>query len=121
MRESFSSTVKAGRLIRMFGWVNLLFTVAIGAWVGTYAMMESGPAPEWDWTVFAPAVLVSLVFLLVGTGIKNYKTWAKIVGAILAVICLLYVPIGTLIGVFTLVYLARGWKEPAPKLAPDSA
>lgn len=121
MSDSLSSTVKAGRLIRMFGWVNLIFTIGIAAAIGISIMAESESIPEWDWTAFAAAILVSLVFLLVGAGVKNYKVWAKIVGAALAVVCLLYVPIGTLIGIFILAYLAIGWKEPTPEIAPNLA
>lgn len=121
MTDSFSATVKAGRLIRMFGWVNLIFTIGIGAAVGISAVAGSESIPDWDWIVFAPAILVSVVFLLVGAGVKNYKAWAKIVGAALAMVCLLYVPIGTLIGIFVLVYLAKGWKEPVPEIAPNLA
>jgi len=116
MSESLSSTVKAGRLIRMFGWVNLLFTILIAAAVAIFSIAGSEPIPEWDWLVVAPSILVSVVFLLVGAGVKSYRTWAKIVGAALAVICLLYIPIGTLIGIAALVYLARGWKEPVPAI-----
>ena len=116
MSESFSSTVKAGRLIRMFGWVNLLFTLLIAAAAAIYSIAESAPIPDWDWLIFAPSILVSVVFLLVGAGVKSYRTWAKIAGAALAVICLLYIPIGTLIGIAALVYLAQGWKEPVPAI-----
>lgn len=119
MNESLSSTVKAGRLIRMFGWVNLIFTIGIGAAVIISSLAESQSILAWDWIVFAPAILVSIVYLLVGAGVKNYKTWAKFVGAGLALVSLFYVPIGTLIGIFVLVYLARGWKEPTPVLAQN--
>jgi hypothetical protein len=33
MNGSLTSTVRAGRLIQMFGWVNLFFALAIGAMV----------------------------------------------------------------------------------------
>jgi hypothetical protein len=111
MNESFTSTVKAGRLIQMFGWVNLCFTLAIGAMVAVLGTMDTDVTVEWDALVFAWAGLVSLVYLLVGAGVKEYRTWARIAGAVLAVYCLLSVPIGTLIGVCILVYLVRGWKE----------
>ena len=116
MSESLSATVKAGRLIRMFGWVNLGFTVLMGVAVVVSSMTGSEPVSDWDWIALALAMLMSLVFLLVGAGVKSYKTWAKIVGAALAVIFLLYVPVGTLIGLCVLVYLARGWKEPVPAI-----
>ena len=119
MTDSFSATVKAGRLIRMFGWVNLAFTLALIAAVGVSTMAESDFNPGWDWIVFAPALVLSLVYLLVGAGIKSYKTWAKIAGAALAVLSLLIFPVGTLIGIFVLVYLVRGWKEPTPEFAAN--
>lgn len=119
--DTFSATVKAGRLIRMFGWVNLTFTLGVIAAVGIVTLTDSELIPEWNWLVFAPAIVLSLVYLLVGAGIKSYKTWAKITGAALAVFSLLIFPIGTLIGIFVLVYLVRGWKEPTPDAAANPA
>jgi hypothetical protein len=119
--DTFSATEKAGRLIRMFGWVNLVLTVALIAAVGISIVAESEFVPAWDWIVFVPAIVLSVVYLLVGAGIKGYKTWAKIAGAALAVFSLLIFPIGTLIGIFVLVYLVRGWKEPPPGLAANPA
>lgn len=121
MTDTFSATVKAGRLIRMFGWVNLALTLALVAAVGMSIVAESEFIPEWNWIVFVPAIALSLVYLLVGAGIKHYKTWAKFAGAALAVFSLIIFPIGTLIGIFVLVYLVRGWKEPTPDIAATPA
>lgn len=121
MTDTYSATVKAGRLIRMFGWVNLAFTLGLVAAVGISTVAESEFSPEWDWILFVPAIALSLVYLLVGAGIKSYKTWAKIAGAALGVFSLIIFPIGTLIGIFVIVYLVRGWKEPTPELGANPA
>lgn len=121
MNGSLTSTVRAGRLIQMFGWVNLLFALAIGAMVAILGAAASEITVEWDAFVFVWAGLVSLVYFLVGAAIKHHRTWAKIAGAALAVYCLLSVPIGTLIGVCVLVYLVRGWKEATPAIPANPA
>lgn len=114
MNESFTSTVKAGRLIQMFGWVNLFFAATIAAMIALLGTTDPDLTVEWNVLVFMWAGLVSLAYFLVGESVKQHRAWAKIAGAALAVYCLLSVPIGTLIGVFVLVYLVRGWKEATP-------
>jgi hypothetical protein len=121
MNETYTSTVKAGRLIQMFGWVNLFLTAFFGAMIIVFGVAPTDDTFEWDATVFVWAVLVSAAYLLVGASIKNYRTWARIVGALLAAYSLLLVPIGTFIGVGALVYLVRGWKEATPRLAASPA
>jgi hypothetical protein len=105
----------------MFGWVNLFLTAVAGAMLVTLGVAPGDDAVEWDAMVFFWALVISAIYYLVGASIRNYRTWAKITGALLAVYSLLFVPIGTFIGVGALVYLVRGWKESTPALAAKPA
>ena len=46
--------------------------------------------------------LLSIPGIIIGWGILNYKSWARILGIILAIINLIGFPIGTAIGIYTL-------------------
>jgi Ca2+/Na+ antiporter len=50
---------------------------------------------------------VSILYLIVGKGIKGYKEWARIVGIYLAILELFIFPIGTFIGGYTLWCLKK--------------
>ena len=51
---------------------------------------------------FLPGVIA---YILAGWGLLNYKNWARILAIILAIFNLLLFPIGTAIGIYTLVIL----------------
>ena len=111
MSETLSATIKAGRLIRLLGWINLLFTIIIGAAIVLPYVVKHEPMQLSLWALLTAAVLVSLVILVVGAGVKQNKTWAKVLGAVLSVLSLANIPIGTVVGAIALFYLARGWGE----------
>lgn len=62
---------------------------------------------------FAGAALSTLLvafaapFLATGWGLLKFRPWARIAGIILAALCLIHVPFGTLLGVYALVILFR--------------
>jgi hypothetical protein len=93
------------------GWINLVFIAAIAAAIAVpmYAKHQSPSAA--DWAVFVFAFILSLLYLFVGAGIKQFKPWARIVGVILSLAALFNFPVGTLIGIVILYYLIRGWNE----------
>jgi hypothetical protein len=51
---------------------------------------------------FIPGILVDIA---AGYGLLNYKGWARILAIILAILNLLLFPIGTAIGIYTLVIM----------------
>ena len=51
---------------------------------------------------FLPGVIV---YVLAGYGLLNYKSWARILAIILAILNLILFPIGTAIGIYTLVIM----------------
>jgi len=50
-------------------------------------------------------LLLAILELIVGWGVLTLQSWARIVGIILAIISLLSIPIGTIIGLVILYFL----------------
>jgi len=113
MNAPLSNLNKAGRLIKLMGWLTLIATVGITAAI-LIPTLNSGNVPEKFGYVFIVVILgflISIVYLIVGSSIKKNKKWAKITGAIITIFSLLSVPIGTILGLITLYYLYKGWHE----------
>ena len=51
---------------------------------------------------FVPGVIA---YILAGYGLLNYKSWARILAIILAILNLILFPIGTAIGIYTLIIM----------------
>ncbi len=115
MGAPLSSTVKAGRLIRLQGWINLFFTVGLVAAIAIPHIHKKIPMENSDLVLFVAVFLFSIAYLVVGSGVKKYKNWAKISGVALVVLALPNFPIGTVVGGIALFYLVRGWSEPVPQ------
>lgn len=99
--------------IKIVGWMHLVFgalgvlgAVVLGGF-GTIAAVLSGDAGG----LMAGGIMglfaiffgiLSLPSLLAGWGLLNYKPWARIVVIVLSVLNLVNIPIGTLIGGYSL-------------------
>jgi predicted exporter len=107
---------KAGRVIRLFAWIQVVAIVGIGAAIAI-PMMVSGRAasapPPWAGLLIILVVIVGLtVFqLIMGTAVKEHKDWGRIVGIIYGILTLFGFPIGTLVGAYILWCLLKGWEE----------
>lgn len=72
-----------------------------GAAVGARVLGFAGVA------LSALLLAFAVPFLATGWGLAKLRPWARIAGIILAAICLIHVPFGTLFGVYALVILFR--------------
>jgi hypothetical protein len=106
-----SYTVRAGRLLRLLGWITLALAVILGAAIAIPILAKGGPFPQDAPLALAGAVAVVVIYLVVGSGLKKYNQWAKVVGIIVSLLSMANVPIGTIIGALVLYYLIRGWRE----------
>jgi hypothetical protein len=52
-------------------------------------------------------VLFAIPFIVAGWGLLKFRPWARILGIILAVLCLIHIPFGTLLGIYALIILFR--------------
>ena len=108
-----SPLVKAGRMLRLLGWLFLAFLIAIVCG-SAIPFVHSGVAPtgsalyKWapQWAVMAVLMVGNLI---VGARLKKQGTSANITaGWALAVFSLIIFPIGTVVGLFAMYYLFQG-------------
>lgn len=58
-------------------------------------------------TLSAVLVAFAIPYLLTAWGLFNFKPWARIVGIVLAGLCLIEIPFGTILGIYALVILFK--------------
>ncbi|MBI3566437.1 MAG: hypothetical protein HY079_14685 [Elusimicrobia bacterium] len=99
---------KAGRLIRLIAWLQVVAFVGIVAAIAI-PMFATGRTPP-------PTSLLALLFLLlpflyfkIGTAVKEHQDWGRIGGVIVGFLMLFGFPIGTLLGGYILWCLIKGW------------
>jgi hypothetical protein len=107
--------------IKILGWLHVIFGalgVLMGllglAFFGGIAGMIGMSGPTGDEAVAIPimgaiggfvmllALIISVPGLIVGWGLINYKSWARILGIILSALHLINVPFGTVLGIYGL-------------------
>ncbi len=105
---------KAGRAFRALGYLAVLAAFGIAAAVAIPAV-NSGRVVG---GTLAGVVLLLAVGSLawfeihVGRSIMQRRPWARTAGIVWGVLYLVSFPVGTLIGVYVLWFLTRGWDEP---------
>jgi hypothetical protein len=91
---------RAARIFRVVAVMLVLGTI----FVSVMAIVSGGSARPV--TIVVNALLAAWSWVT-ATGIENQKNWARWTGFLLGFLELFSVPIGTLIGIWVLVYLAR--------------
>ena len=113
MSDELTNSHKAGRLLKLIGWLSMIAIVGISSSI-IIPIAHSGEAIEDLGYILLGIVLaasMSVLCLITGNALKRDKKWAKVTGAVIASLILLSFPIGTLIGVFALFYLYMDWNE----------
>jgi hypothetical protein len=88
----------------------LLLAIGVGLLSGSHDEgAKTGAAVLGFAGVFLSVMLAcfAIPFIVAGWGLLKFKPWARILGIILAVLCLIHIPFGTLLGVYALVILFR--------------
>ena len=127
MTTMMPSCVKAGRFIRLLGWLQIGLGVLLVVFLVTQPFLNNGftaVEPIWIVLIDSPYACFILAFFInlgvaclrVGNGLKQHKEWARIAGIVIGILALLEFPIGTIIGAFLLRWLVRQWdsSEHAP-------
>ena len=114
--KNMKSYVKAGRLFRFFGWIGIggiVVAIAIPVMINPNTPFLQPDASSWLPTLLLLVLVagISVLQLKVGTAIKEHKNWGRTVGIVLGIIHLFGFPIGTLIGVYILWCLIKGWEQ----------
>ncbi len=111
--DTSSNLYKAGRLVRLLGWVSIIALAGIFS-IFTIVYLDSREiSREFDWmlAIFLLSGVIAILSLYTGTALKHKKLWARNVSLVICILALTSPPIGTLIGVFILYYLYQGWSE----------
>jgi MFS family permease len=110
-RVPLSDTVKAGRILQLWGWISLALITVIAAVTLIPIQMKGEAVPLFAALGFSCIFLVPCIYLFIGHYVKKQRNWAKIAGLAISIIFLINVPIGTVIGTVTIYYLMSGWHE----------
>jgi hypothetical protein len=111
---SLSSTVKAGRMLRLMAWLTLAFSLTALIALAIPAL-NSHSLPTVRPSVVAKFAFVVLYIpscFIVGSALIRYASWARKAGIVASALSLVvFVPIGAVCGCLALWYLFRGWRE----------
>ena len=110
--DTNSNLYKAGRVLRFTAWIALLASAYIIVSI-TYLNKEMYGMVGMDMYIVMLSIAIpsALFSLYVGNALKQNKKWAKIPSVALATLAVLSPPLGTILGIFTLYYIYRGWSE----------
>src|SRR5689334_22359793 len=111
MTSPLPYTVKAGRLVRLMGWITLAILLLVGAAILIPSFQKDYPLPRELIVPGAVAIFVTAMYLVIGAGLKRFRPWARVAAVALSVLSLFNFPLGTIMGAFTLFYLFKGWRE----------
>ena len=102
---------KAGRLFVILGWLSLIMgalAVAVPLIMGGFPVVDPVSLVPLI-TLVIILVGLSIFQLKVGSAIKEHKDWGRVAGIVLGTIQLIGFPIGTIIGIYILWCLLKGW------------
>jgi hypothetical protein len=104
---------KAGRLMRLMGWLGLIAAIGILAGIAIPMYAEGNMDSDSIGILFISLLVfaIPVLYFKTGSAIKQGKKWGKVAGAVIAAISLINLPIGTIFGLATLYYLKKGWNE----------
>lgn len=108
-----SSSQNAGHLLTIWAWLLLFVVGTIIASVLVVNIMGDEPEKSTPlfWAIISVILLLSCVVLVTARGLKKHKQWARYVGLLLAIMALIAFPVGTVMGLFILSYINKGWNE----------
>jgi hypothetical protein len=105
--------------IKILGWLYVVFG-ALGILVGVFVFLAAGIAGaasgEADAAVAAGGIgffialiiaVMSLPSLIAGWGLLKRKSWARMLAIVLGAISLLSIPVGTILGIYTIWALTK--------------
>ena len=82
--------------------------IAIAVFALPVAVEEGDTGPPLGWSIVIQWLLVFIsLFVVAGIGLIKGKSWGRVLAIVYAVLDLFAIPIGTIIGVLSLVYLFR--------------
>jgi len=108
-----SNTQNAGHLLAIFSWVLIFIIVTVFASVLVVDVMGNEfEKPNSDfWPIMTISIVAVIILLITARGLKFHRQWARYLGIFLAIISLAAFPVGTVLGLFAISYILKGWNE----------
>lgn len=104
-----SNLEKAGRILRLMAWLNLVLFIGIIGAIAIPTLSDGKPGALFSLVVLCVAALaLTILYLKTGSAMKQGRNWGKVTGSIIAVVSLVNVPLGTICGALILFYLQEG-------------
>lgn len=103
-------TVKAGRLLSLFAWLNLVLGLALFAFAAL-PLLALGIHPVFIALAVGALIGILVLVLVINAGLKRHRPWARVGGVIVSVLALSQFPHGTIIGAMSLFCIYKGWHE----------
>lgn len=108
-----TNTQNAGHLMMILGLL-LLFIIAT---ICISVMMVNVMGDEVErpdslfWPIISAAAAFGFVLLFIANRLKGHHHWARYAASFLGTVSLIAFPVGTVMGLFILSYLYKGWEE----------
>lgn len=108
-----SNTQNAGHLLSIFSWVLIFIILTIFASILAVNVLSNEiEKPNSDfWPIMMAFISYVVSCLWAARGLRLHQKWARYVAGALAILALIAFPVGTVLGLFVLSYLKKGWNE----------
>jgi len=108
-----TNTQNAGHLLAILGWLILFIIGTVTASVLVVDIMAKeleNPNTSF-WLIVTACYCLGFVILITANALKHHRAWARYLGSFLAFVTLIAFPVGTVLGLFILSYINKGWTE----------
>jgi hypothetical protein len=108
-----SNTQNAGHLMMILGLLVLFIiaTICISVLMVNFMGEEVERPDSFFWPIIASLFAFGIVLLIIANRLKSHHHWARYAASVIGTISLIAFPVGTVMGLFILSYLYKGWEE----------
>jgi membrane associated rhomboid family serine protease len=116
-------------IYKVLGWIYIIVGVLVGIGLIVGGVLTGDSEAMVGMIIGAVVggilgIIFGLLYLAIGKGIHNRKEWAKTVGFIFAILMLLSIPIGTILGIILLLGFSdeqsKAWFSGAGNMDPHN-
>lgn len=108
-----TNTQSAAHLLAILAWLVLFIIVTITVSVLVVDILgEELESPNSSfWPIMFACYCFGFILLAVAHSLKQHRLWARYVAGFFAFISIIAFPVGTVLGLFILSYIRKGWHE----------
>jgi len=108
-----SNTQNAAHLMMILGLlvIFIIATICISVMMVNFMGDEVERPDSFFWPIIAALFAFGIVLLIIANRLKSHHHWARYAASVIGTISLIAFPVGTVMGLFILSYLYKGWDE----------